>query len=97
MAEEYSADLITLVDEDGENHEFQILDAIETDDGRFVALLPNFEQEGINPEEDGTYFIFEVIVEDGEEELVEINDEQLLDGLAEIFESRFDEMYGEEE
>ena len=97
MAEEYSADLITLIDEEGESHEFQILDAIETEDGRFVALLPNFEEEGIDPEEDGTYYIFEVKVENGEEELLEIDDEKLLDQLAEIFESRFDEMYGEVE
>lgn len=97
MSEEYNADLITLIDEEGKTHEFQILDAIETDDGRFVALLPNFEEENIDEEIDGTYFIFEVIVENGEEELVEIEDEQLLDQLAEIFESRFEEMYGEVE
>lgn len=97
MSEEYSADLITLLDEDGNAHEFQILDAIETDDGRFIALLPNFEAENIDEEEDGTYFIFEVIVENGEEELVEIEDENLIDQLAEIFEARFEELYGEVE
>ena len=37
---EYSADIITLIDDDNVQHEFELLDAIETDDGRYVALLP---------------------------------------------------------
>lgn len=97
MSEEYNADIITLIDEEGNSHEFQILDAIETDDGRFVALMPDFEAEDIDTEEDGTYFIFEVVVEDGEEQLVEIESEELIDQLAEIFEERFEELYGEVE
>jgi len=41
----------------------------------------------------GTYYIFEAIEEDGEEQLAEVEDEELLDKLAEIFESHFDELY----
>ena len=43
MNEDFSADLLTLVDEDGQEHEFEILDVIENDDGVFYALLPTFE------------------------------------------------------
>lgn len=95
MNEDYSADLITLIDDEGENHEFQILDAIETDDGRYVALLPISGPAA--EQEEGTYYIFEVIEEDGEEQLAEVEDEDLLNKLAESFESRFDELYGEED
>ena len=38
-------------------------------------------------------YIFEAIEEDGEEQLAEVEDEELLDKLAEIFESHFDELY----
>ena len=44
-------------------------------------------------ESEGTYYIFEAIEEDGEEQLAEVEDEELLDKLAEIFESHFDELY----
>ena len=37
-----------------------------------------------------------MIEEDGEEQLAEVEDEELLDKLAEIFESRFEEFYEEE-
>ena len=40
-----------------------------------------------------TYYIFEVIEEDGEEQLQEVEDDALLDKLADIFESRFNEAY----
>ena len=46
---------------------------------------------------DGTYYIFEEIEEDGEQQLAEVEDEDLLDELAEIFESRFDELYDDED
>lgn len=91
MTEEYSADMITLIDDEGDQHEFQVLDAIQTDDGKFVALFPTSEEDG----DEGTYYIFEVIEENGEEQLVEVEDDDVLDSLAEIFAERFDEIYGE--
>ena len=43
--------------------------------------------------EEETYYIFEAIEVDGEEQLAEVEDEALLDKLATLFESRFDEMF----
>ena len=40
MNEEYTPDIVSIVDEDGKEHIFEELDRIETDDGRYVALLP---------------------------------------------------------
>ncbi|MDR1002628.1 MAG: DUF1292 domain-containing protein [Oscillospiraceae bacterium] len=94
MAKEYSADIITLLDDDGSQHEFEVLDAIETDDGRYVALLP-VAADGQEP--DSEYYILQVIdMPDGTNELAEIEDEELLDTLADVFEGRFDELYGDE-
>ena len=36
--EEFEVDLITLIDDEGKEHEFEILDVIENDDGCFYAL-----------------------------------------------------------
>lgn len=96
MSEEFSADLITLVDDEGIEREFEVLDYIENEQGRFYALIPNFElPEEMGSDSESTYFIFEVINENGEEQLSEVEDDKLLDELAEIFESHFNE-YPEE-
>jgi len=95
---EYSADIITLIDDDDVQHEFELLDAIETDDGRYVALLPYLGDDEEGAADGSEYYILQVVeVEGGEEELTEIEDEEMLDTLAEIFESRFSEIFGEED
>ena len=38
--EEYTPDIVSIIDEDGKEHIFEELDRIETDTGRYVALLP---------------------------------------------------------
>ena len=93
MNDEFSADLITLIDDEGNEHEFEILDVIDNDDGCFYALLPTFEDPQEQLESEGTYYIFEAIDEDGEQQLAEVEDEDLLDRLASIFESHFEEFY----
>ncbi len=92
---EENEDIITLIDDEGRMSEFEVLDAIETDEGRFVALLPlaSFDEDsGV-----GEYIILQVVDVDGEEELAEIEDEELLEALADVFEERFDELYETEE
>ena len=90
---EYNADIITLIDDEGVQHEFEVLDAIETDDARYCALLPVSDDPEV---EESEYYILQVIDADGEEELCEVEDDELLDTLAEIFEQRFEELFGEE-
>lgn len=84
----FENDIITLTDEDGIEREFEALDYFEDDRGKFYALTPNFEleEEGFIPGE--TYFIFEVVNTNSEEELVEIEDEQLLEEISAEFEKR---------
>ena len=97
MNDEFSADLITLIDDEGQEHEFEILDVIENDEGCFYALLPTFEDPHEQVESEGMYFIFEAIEEDGEQQLAEVEDEELLNRLAAAFEEHFEEMYDDEE
>ncbi len=95
MNNEYEADLITLTDDEGTEYEFEILDTVELDDKVYYALMPNFESDDV--ENDGTYYIFEAFEEDGEPQLAEVEDEELLDKLADIFETRYSEMFEDEE
>ncbi len=92
MEENFSADIVTLVDDEGIEREFEVLDFIENSKGRFYALMPNFELPDENLDKDETYFIFEIVEENGEEQLVEVEDDELLDNLSEEFEKRLGSM-----
>ena len=91
MEENMPTDIVTLVDDEGVEIEFEVLDCIVAEDSKrkFYALMPNFELEDTNlNDEEVTYFIFEMIEEDGEEQLVEVEDDDLLDELSGQFEER---------
>ena len=97
MNDDFGADLLTLIDDEGQEHEFEILDVIDDDEGTFYALLPTFEDPQLQLESEGTYFIFQSIEEDGEQQLAEVEDEELLNRLAAVFEEHFEEMYEDED
>lgn len=93
MAEDYGADLVTIVDDEGNKHQFELLDAIETDDGRYVALLPVYDKPEDSVQDDGELVILEVTEEDGEELLITIEDDDVFNEIAEIFEERLSDLY----
>lgn len=97
MDNEFAPDLITLIDDENIEHNFEILDTIENDKGVFYALYPVFDNSEDAVQNSGEYYIMEVIEEDGEEQLAEIEDEKLLDELSQIFEEHFDELFDDEE
>ena len=89
MTNEFSPDVITLLDDDGKEHIFEILDTIENEKGCFYALFPKSN----SSETDANYYIFELIVDNGEQLLAEVQDDALLNELAETFESHFEDLY----
>lgn len=97
MNNDYSPDLITLVDDEGAEHNFEILDTLEYEDVLYYALIPVFEHPEDSLADSGEYYIMEVIEENGEQELAEVDDDLLIDKLAEIFESRFNDIFAEDE
>ena len=74
-----------------------MLDRIETDDGRYVAMVEYFE----DPEEilknDSEVLILKVFEEDGETYLAQIEDEEEYDEVSALFEERFAELYDDED
>jgi len=93
MDNEFKPDLITLIDEQNVEHNFEILDTIENEKGVFYALYPVFDNAEDAVEDAGEYYIMEVIEEDGEEQLAEVEDDALLDELAAVFEKHFEELF----
>ncbi len=93
MAEEYGPDIVSVTDEDGVEHMFEELDRIETDDARYVALTPYYDETAEILDDDGELIILKVVEEDGETYLEPIEDEDEFDEISEIFEKRLSELY----
>jgi uncharacterized protein YrzB (UPF0473 family) len=93
MSEEYGNNIVSVLDDEGNEHQFEILDAIETDDGRYVALLPIYSDAEEAIQDDGELVILEVVNEEGDDLLVPIEDDETFDEIAEIVEERLSEYY----
>ncbi len=95
MEKEYDPDIITLEDEEGKEYSFELLDSIETDDGRYVALMPTYQ----TPEEllgdSGELVILRVIEDEktGEETFEEIDDDDEYDTVADYFIDRLQDLF----
>ena len=91
-------DIVTVVDDDGTEHVFEELDRIELDDGnRYVARMPVYEDEVELLEDDGDVLILKVLEEDGENYLVQIEDEAEFNEVGRIMEDRLIEKYEAED
>ena len=92
--ENYGPDVVSVVDEEGVEHTFEELDRIETDEGRFVALLPVYDEAEEILDGDGELIILSVVEdEDGETYLEPIEDEELFDSIGKIFEERLEDYF----
>ena len=65
--ENFGNNIVSVVDEEGIEHTFEELDRIETDDGRYIALLPIYKEAEEILDGDGELIILSVVEdEDGE-------------------------------
>lgn len=87
--ENFGNNIVSVVDEEGIEHTFEELDRIETDDGRYIALLPIYNEAEEILDGDGELIILSVVEdEDGETYLEPIEDEALFNEIGDIFEER---------
>ena len=91
--EEYGPDIVSVVDEDGVEHTFEELDRIETDEGKFIALLPVYDEAEEILDSDGELIILQVKEEDGELYLEPIEDDNLFDKIGKLFEERLADIF----
>lgn len=90
---EYNPDIVTLADDEGKEYTFEVLDAIETDEGRYLALLPTFENPKDMLDDSGELVIVKVGDEDGEEYYYEIEDDDEYETVAEAFVERLEDFF----
>ena len=90
--EDYGNDIVTLVDENGVENEFEIVDSLVTDNNEYFALIPTETAENIDSD-DGELVILKVVEENGEEFLEPIEDDDEYNEISEIFIDRLEELY----
>ena len=93
MSENYGHNLVSVLDDEGNEHQFELLDAIETDEGRYVALLPIYTEAEAALEDDGELVILEVVNDNGDDLLVPIEDDEVFETIADAFQERLEEYY----
>lgn len=93
---DFTPDIFTLTDEEGNEQSFEILDTLELDDENYYALTPFFESPEDMLADSGEFVILKAVTVDGEEMLSSLDDEDELDRVGAIFLERFEEMFNEE-
>ena len=91
--EEYNPDIITLADDDGKEYTFEVLDAIESDMGRYLALLPQYDDPQKMLEDSGELVIVKVGEEEGDEYFYEIEDDDEYETIADAFVDRLEDFF----
>ncbi len=90
---EYNPDLVSLVDDEGKEYNFEVIDAIETDIGRYLAMLPTFDDPQKMLDDSGELVIVKVMEEDGEEYFCEIEDDDEYETVADAFVDRLEDFF----
>ena len=96
---DYTPDLITLLDEDDNEHEFEVIDSADVDDEHYLALVPYNADPVAALEEEAEMIIMRVDVDEENEEYLSIvgEDEEELYRVSRVFAKRLEEYFDIEE
>lgn len=97
--EDYSADIISLTDENGDTYQFEIIDSIEYNEDRYMAVVEMFDDSPETLETEPVLIIFRIGEpdEDGFDTFDVVDDDEEYFEVAGIFEQRLSEIYNIEE
>ena len=93
---EMTPDIYTLVDEEGNEQAFELLDVMELEDDRYFALIPYYENPEESLEDDGDLVILKSEMVDDEEMMATIEDDEEYERIGSIFLERLDNMFDDE-
>ena len=89
MDENMMENIYILQDEEGTEHEFELLDTCEKNGVRYYAMVPAEAED--KDDEFCEYVILKAVTVDGEETLVSIDDDDEFDDIADYFDDLFSE------
>lgn len=93
---EMTPDIYTLVDEEGHEQAFELLDIMEVEDDRYFALIPYYENPEESLEDDGDLVILKSEMVGDEEMMATIEDDEEYERIGAIFLERLDNMFDDE-
>lgn len=93
IEEDYEPDILTLEDENGQEHVFEVIDAADIDGSRYLAMVLYIEDPAARLEEDSEMLIMKVSELDGEEVLDIVEEEEELYQISQVFYNRLSEVY----
>lgn len=96
MSEEFGPDFITITDEDGNDIELELVDALEHNGQTYMAFYPAVEEGVDEDSEDYGMVILKSIMENGEELLSTLDSEEELNEVFDLFMERLFEDEDEE-
>ena len=91
--EDYNPDIVSLTDDSGKEFTFEVLDAIETDDARYLALLPVYDDPQQMLDDSGELVIVKEGEENGEMYYYEIEDDDEYETVADAFVDRLEDYF----
>ena len=96
---EYNPDLYTLVDEEGVEQTFELLDVMEVDDDRYFALMPYYEYPEDILDDTAELIVLKSQMDENDEELmISIDDEEEYQRIGQMFLEKLSTYFdGEEE
>ena len=96
----FEKNTIILLDEEGQEHEFEIIDILEEDEREYLAIIPVFDQPQDSLEDSGELVILRAAMEedeDGDRYLEAIEDEEEYNRVAQAFMKRLEDEFEFEE
>ena len=86
--DQFEVQLVTLVDEDGNEQEFEVIEIFKVDEKEYVAIAPPLGEED---DDEVMVFRLEVDAETGEELLRDIEDDEEWNRVSEVYMAILDE------
>ncbi len=88
MSEEFGPDFITITDEDGNDIELELVDALDHNGQTYMAFFPAVEEDSDEDGEEYGLVILKSIMENGEEMLSTLDSDEELDMVYDLFMER---------
>lgn len=98
--QDITPNILTLSDEEGQEHQFELIDTLEQDGETYTALIPYYETEEDMLMSDGQLLILKVVPDEEnpeEDYLTVIEDEEEFGRVSDIFIERLSDLYEIEE
>ena len=91
--DDYTPDIITLEDEDGNEFSFEVIDAADFNDTRYLAVVPYKDSAAEQLEEDANLILMRVSEEGGEEFIDVVEDDDEVYEVGKMFAERLSDLY----